>query len=315
MNRAPRLFLVRHGQTTSNTIHALDTALPGADLTPLGRQQATEAGEALASRTRRLKVVSSQAARAQQTAVNLAVAFARAGGQLVPAGGSSSFFSDGTAAHLAEQALSGAHERPGAADSPPHSPSAPALPTPRELLDTLGMIPGVAEIAAGDMEMRNDEDAHQAYLGILGGWLHGQRDDRVPGGHTAWEVLGQYVPQLLGLLGEAGGAGAAGAGENSAAAGEPYDIALVSHGAVIRLVAQFLGNVDPDWALAAYLKNAQAVELDPAGAMDLLGDSEPSLGAAISPEGAVLTPEDVEQWENSMKVVSWADHGTPEPRS
>lgn len=172
--RAPRLFLVRHGQTTSNTIHALDTALPGADLTPKGRQQATGTGEILANRTRRLLVVSSQAARAQQTAVNLAVAFARAGGQLVPArGGSCSFFSDATAAHLAEQDLSGVHEDPGlavqgAGDSHREGAS-PELPSARELLDTLAMIPGVAEIAAGDMEMRNDEDAHQAYLSILGG--------------------------------------------------------------------------------------------------------------------------------------------------
>ena len=39
-----RLFLVRHGQTTSNEIHALDTALPGASLTTLGREQAGAAG-------------------------------------------------------------------------------------------------------------------------------------------------------------------------------------------------------------------------------------------------------------------------------
>ncbi|MGC5627077.1 histidine phosphatase family protein [Georgenia sp. Z1344] len=35
-----RLILVRHGQTDSNVIHALDTEAPGADLTELGRRQA-----------------------------------------------------------------------------------------------------------------------------------------------------------------------------------------------------------------------------------------------------------------------------------
>lgn len=35
-----RLYLARHGQTTSNIIRALDTAAPGADLTELGRRQA-----------------------------------------------------------------------------------------------------------------------------------------------------------------------------------------------------------------------------------------------------------------------------------
>ena len=35
-----RLILIRHGQTVSNVGGLLDTAHPGADLTPLGRQQA-----------------------------------------------------------------------------------------------------------------------------------------------------------------------------------------------------------------------------------------------------------------------------------
>jgi len=35
-----RLLLIRHGQTHSNVIGALDTARPGADLTDLGREQA-----------------------------------------------------------------------------------------------------------------------------------------------------------------------------------------------------------------------------------------------------------------------------------
>ena len=37
-----RLYLARHGQTTSNVIRALDTAAPGADLTDLGREQARD---------------------------------------------------------------------------------------------------------------------------------------------------------------------------------------------------------------------------------------------------------------------------------
>ena len=35
-----RLILIRHGQTHSNVAHALDTTVPGADLTDLGREQA-----------------------------------------------------------------------------------------------------------------------------------------------------------------------------------------------------------------------------------------------------------------------------------
>ncbi len=40
-----RLILFRHGQTTSNLITALDTAVPGADLTSMGVEQAFTGGE------------------------------------------------------------------------------------------------------------------------------------------------------------------------------------------------------------------------------------------------------------------------------
>lgn len=43
-----RLILVRHGQTQSNVDRLLDTAVPGADLTDLGREQAAALVEALA---------------------------------------------------------------------------------------------------------------------------------------------------------------------------------------------------------------------------------------------------------------------------
>ena len=43
-----RLLLMRHGQTHANVTGALDTAHPGADLTDLGRAQASAAAQALA---------------------------------------------------------------------------------------------------------------------------------------------------------------------------------------------------------------------------------------------------------------------------
>lgn len=44
-----RLFLLRHGQTHANVSGALDTAVPGLDLTDLGRRQAKAASRALAA--------------------------------------------------------------------------------------------------------------------------------------------------------------------------------------------------------------------------------------------------------------------------
>jgi broad specificity phosphatase PhoE len=66
-----KLILVRHGQTSSNVDGLLDTAIPGASLTDLGRRQAEAlvelfAGEVIGS------VSASHAVRTQQTAAPLA---------------------------------------------------------------------------------------------------------------------------------------------------------------------------------------------------------------------------------------------------
>jgi probable phosphoglycerate mutase len=42
-----RLILIRHGQTTANVTHVIDTVAPGADLTEVGRDQARALAEAL----------------------------------------------------------------------------------------------------------------------------------------------------------------------------------------------------------------------------------------------------------------------------
>lgn len=66
-----RLLLIRHGQTTSNVDLLLDTAVPGADLTDLGRRQAEAVPQALADVAIDLIVVS-DLVRTQQTAAPLA---------------------------------------------------------------------------------------------------------------------------------------------------------------------------------------------------------------------------------------------------
>ncbi|WP_309134593.1 histidine phosphatase family protein [Cellulomonas sp.] len=68
-----RLLLVRHGQTSSNVGHHLDTAEPGADLTPLGRRQAEALVPALAGRGVDA-LYASTLVRTQQTAAPLAAA-------------------------------------------------------------------------------------------------------------------------------------------------------------------------------------------------------------------------------------------------
>ncbi|MGK9146973.1 histidine phosphatase family protein [Plantibacter flavus] len=68
-----RLILIRHGQTSSNVAGLLDTAIPGAVLTPLGEEQAAALPGALVAESID-RVYASTAARAQQTAAPLAAA-------------------------------------------------------------------------------------------------------------------------------------------------------------------------------------------------------------------------------------------------
>lgn len=66
-----RLILIRHGQTHSNVAHALDTTVPGAELTDLGREQAASLPAALADESIGAIFVSTLV-RTQQTAAPLA---------------------------------------------------------------------------------------------------------------------------------------------------------------------------------------------------------------------------------------------------
>ena len=95
--------------------------------------------------------------------------------------------------------------------------------------------------------MKNDEDSHELYHRLLGDWLHGQIDKVVPGGSSGAQVLTSYLPQALAVF--------------AAAQAEGADAVLVSHGAVIRLVATWLGAVDPEFAYRAYLPNGQVVSI------------------------------------------------------
>ncbi|QGU01102.1 Glucosyl-3-phosphoglycerate phosphatase [Corynebacterium kalinowskii] len=81
-----RIILLRHGQTYSNLQRILDTRPPGAELTDLGREQATTVGLELAELCgighgnfgRISTLISSIAIRAQQTAVHVAASLERA---------------------------------------------------------------------------------------------------------------------------------------------------------------------------------------------------------------------------------------------
>ena len=146
-------------------------------------------------------------------------------------------------------------------------------------------------------------------------WLHGNIDERVPGGKTGTEILQDYLPRVLELL--------------DAGRRNSCDVALVSHGAVIRLVAAFLGGVDPDWAYGAYLRNAQVITVEPgasssaspSAAASLTGssssdaDAPAASGSAASDSAASNSAQQADdlltKLRNTMSITSWGDHPLP----
>lgn len=191
------LLLVRHGQTPSNLVHALDTAAPGPGLTDLGHAQARALAEAL-------------------------------GGTGVGAVFTS---------HLLRTRL-----------------------TAQPLLTGLGIEaetrPGIAEVVAGDLEMRNDRDAHEIYLKTGFAWATGDLGARMPGGESGSEMLGRFDTVV----------------EEAADLGVERAV-LVTHGAAARVwAAARARGIDVERAATHPLRNTCRITLegDPARGWRLL---------------------------------------------
>lgn len=114
---------------------------------------------------------------------------------------------------------------------------------------------GIHELAAGDAEMRNDEDSHRRYSEALRGWLHDDRNERMPGerGENLDEILGRYQPVLEDIVAE------------HLSGEQDRDVIVVSHGAAIRTMATHATGTDPEFAFAGYLPNCRYIVLAPNG--------------------------------------------------
>ncbi|NMO04363.1 histidine phosphatase family protein [Gordonia sp. TBRC 11910] len=186
-----RLFLVRHGETTSNVMRRLDTRLPGAGLTDFGARQAAQ----FALRTpitSAAVLLSSHARRAQQTAEIAAMVWG---------------------------------------------------------IDR-GLVDGVFEVQAGDLEDNFDRASHEVFAGTVKRWLDGEIDVAVPGGESLREVYDRYLAAIDGVA------------QQYFTDGADRDVYLVSHGAAIRLAAAKLAGIDADFAMRNHLENTQSIELE-----------------------------------------------------
>jgi broad specificity phosphatase PhoE len=109
---------------------------------------------------------------------------------------------------------------------------------------------GLREIAAGENEMRGDDAAVEAYLGVVGAWLHGDLHVPQPGAEDGHAFLARYDAGIAAALAAAGEAGAS-------------VLAVVSHGAAIRTWAGIrVGNLTADFVIAHGLQNAGVVALE-----------------------------------------------------
>ncbi|MET8825158.1 histidine phosphatase family protein [Streptomyces sp. NPDC004610] len=183
-----RLILIRHGQTTANVELLLDTAVPGAGLTDLGRRQAAALPGALADEPIEA-LYASTLTRTQHTAAPLAAARG---------------------------------------------------------LD-IRVRDGLREITAGALEMLPGESGEgERYMRTVFAWMNGDTGVRMPSGESGDEVLARYDA----VVAEAAASGAA-------------TVAMVSHGAVIRLwSAVRAANLDAAFAAAHRLENTGAVLLE-----------------------------------------------------
>ncbi|MFF7310435.1 histidine phosphatase family protein [Streptomyces sp. NPDC008137] len=104
---------------------------------------------------------------------------------------------------------------------------------------------GIRELFAGDLEMRGDALAIETYMRTAFAWSAGNTERRIPGGENGVEALRRFDA----VVEEASGTGA-------------ETVALVSHGAVIRMwAAARAENIDVGFASAHVLQNTGVVIL------------------------------------------------------
>ncbi|MEV0698502.1 histidine phosphatase family protein [Saccharopolyspora sp. NPDC050389] len=109
------------------------------------------------------------------------------------------------------------------------------------------VVDGTHEVYVGDLEGRGDHEALQIFDDVYANWHAGRLDVPMPGGETGREALTRFV----------GGARSAidGAGDGA--------VALVSHGAMLRLVAGALAsNIEGARGNEAYLPNTGVIVLE-----------------------------------------------------
>jgi broad specificity phosphatase PhoE len=129
------------------------------------------------------------------------------------------------------------------------SPARRARETASLAAAALGLTPGVVEgtheVQVGELEGHNDEPSITRFRAVYDAWREGDVEARMPGGESGRDVLDRYLPAIEGLRDE-----------------HPSGTAvLVSHGAVLRLVAHALVGEIPDLGSDDHVDNCGRIVL------------------------------------------------------
>ncbi len=129
---------------------------------------------------------------------------------------------------------------------------------------------GLEEVSAGDLELREDPDAAQAYAACVARWMSGDLAAGMPGGTTGHAFHARYDGAVRALLREH----------------RPQDtVAVFSHGAAIRTYVALAVGLDPEVATELRILNTGMAVLDgdPATGWQLTRwRTEPLGGPALS---------------------------------
>ena len=130
--------------------------------------------------------------------------------------------------------------------------------TARPLASVRGLgvevLAGLREIEAGSLEKRTDHESHLRYLGTVFAWSAGELDRRMPAGPSGHDFFDRYDAAIAEIA-AAGGAAGTGSAEGT--------VAVVSHGAAIRVWAGLrASNVEPGFAAGHVLDNTGIVALE-----------------------------------------------------
>lgn len=114
---------------------------------------------------------------------------------------------------------------------------------------------GLHEIEAGSLEKLTDKESHLRYLGTVFGWADGELHRRMPAGPSGHEFFERYDASIARI--------ATAAASGTAASGGAGTVAVVSHGAAIRVWAGLrAGNMEPGFAARHALANTGIVALE-----------------------------------------------------